>query len=120
MRPESELTPGPWKYDPDKCAIVSTTVYFVEPDDDANDEGILQSIVDLTGAFGGTRADLNCMVAAPDILAALKRLALAAAARENTQGDPMRLLEVQAELREAATAARAIIAETEGAKDHEN
>lgn len=45
-----------------------------------------------------------------DLLAVLERLAWAAACRENTMGDPCRLLEVQAELREAAASARETIA----------
>lgn len=45
-----------------------------------------------------------------DLLAALDRLSFAAACRDNTSGDPIRLIEVKAELAAASEAARAAIA----------
>lgn len=58
-------------------------------------------------------ANGHLIAAAPDLLAACDRLARAAANRDNTMGDPLRLIEVQAELREATTAARTAIAKAE-------
>ena len=55
-------------------------------------------------------ANAALIAAAPELLAALSRLTDAAASRENTMGDPIRLLNVQAELRDATTNARAAIA----------
>lgn len=52
----------------------------------------------------------NLFAAAPDLLAACERLSRAAANRENTMGDPLRLIERQAELRDATTEARAAVA----------
>jgi len=52
------------------------------------------------------------MTTASDLLIATDRLTRAAEHRENTMGDPMRLIEVQAELREATKQARNAIAET--------
>ena len=51
--------------------------------------------------------------AAPELLEALRRLTFAAACRENTMGDPCRLIECQGELRAATKAARDVIAKAE-------
>jgi|GEM_PF-2873767 len=59
-------------------------------------------------------ANARLIAAAPDLLTALDRLARAAACRENTMGDPIRLLDAQAELRAATAHARAAIAKAEG------
>ena len=49
-----------------------------------------------------------------EVVAALERLGSAAAHRENTLGDPARLLEAKAELAEASKHARGIIAKVKG------
>ena len=54
------------------------------------------------------------MAASEPLLEALDRLVRAAANRENTMGDPLRLLDVQAELRAATEQARAALALTKG------
>jgi hypothetical protein len=51
--------------------------------------------------------------AAPDLLRALKRLSFAAMCRDNTMGDPCRLLEVKAELAAANVQAEEAIARAE-------
>lgn len=65
---------------------------------------------------GRTQSELAAMAqlvaAAPDLLAACRRLAFAAECRDNTQGDQCRLLECRAELAAAANAAREAIAKT--------
>ena len=48
-----------------------------------------------------------------DMLPALKRLETAASNRDNTMGDPIRLLDVKAELQAASELARAVIAKAE-------
>lgn len=54
---------------------------------------------------------------AAEATAALRRLILAAAERENTAGDPLRLLEAQGELRAAVRAARAVVQKTDAAQE---
>lgn len=56
----------------------------------------------------------DLLAAAPELLGALRRLSFAAFCRDNVMGDPCRLLQVQAELREARTAADTIIAKATG------
>ena len=51
---------------------------------------------------------------APNLLRCLKRLVIAAANREHTQGCPIRLIEVQAELRSAVAEARIAINKARG------
>ena len=67
-------TPGPWKYDEQRCAIVSLARWFTEPEDDCSGEGVRLSIVDLYGAMGGenTGADARLIAAAPELLEALE------------------------------------------------
>jgi hypothetical protein len=60
------------------------------------------------------RANACLIAAAPDLLAALRRLEAAAFQRENTMGDVSRLLDVKAELAAAAKQAGAAIAKAEG------
>ena len=51
-----------------------------------------------------------------ELLAALERIALAAECRDNTAGDPIRLIAVKAELAAAARHARAAITRATGAQ----
>jgi hypothetical protein len=59
-------------------------------------------------------ANARMFCAATELLAALKRLSFAASCRDNTSGDPIRVMEVRAELAEATLQAAAAIAKAEG------
>lgn len=60
--------------------------------------------------------DIEALVKQRDgLLAALERLSFAAMCRDNTMGDPCRLIEVKAELRAANEQANASIASVRGA-----
>ena len=85
-------------------------------DNDDGPEGWF-AVVDDQGikAYAGTEELADLIAAAPALKEALERLARAAACRENTMGDPARLIEVQAELRDATNEARAALALTEKA-----
>ncbi len=52
---------------------------------------------------------LATILAAPRLRAALQELTIAASARENTQGDPLTLLDAQARLRRALATARHVL-----------
>lgn len=60
------------------------------------------------------RANAKLACAAPELLAALNRLEMAARHRDTAMGDVCRLLDVKAELAAAAKHAREIIAQVEG------
>jgi len=60
---------------------------------------------------GQDKANARLIAASPKLFAALVRLETAARHRNNTMGDPSRLIEVTAELNAAAEEARAVIAE---------
>jgi len=92
------FTPGPWKYEATTKTLRSDPANYW-----------LASMDSWDGAVDN-EANAKLMASAPDLLTALDRLARAAEHRENTMGDPMRLIEVQAELREATKQARATIA----------
>lgn len=59
-------------------------------------------------------ANARLIAAAPELLVSLKRLSFAALCRDNTQGDPSRLIEAKAELFDAAQEAAAAIAKAIG------
>lgn len=59
-------------------------------------------------------ANARLISAAPELLEALARLEFAAQCRDNTMGDPSRLIQVKAELASAARQARDAIAKATG------
>lgn len=59
-------------------------------------------------------ANARLIAAAPELLEALARLEFAAQCRDNTMGDPSRLIQVKAELASAARQARDAIAKATG------
>lgn len=69
-------TPGPWKYNKERSAIVSETAWLVEPSEELDTQGIPLDVLSLYGAMGGedTQADARLIAAAPDMLAILKHL----------------------------------------------
>jgi len=112
-------TPGPWEvYLESESPLVFGILSVVS--DPATGTDIFTRIVDAGSqseqldddhCFGiKSEADANLIAAAPELLAALMRLEFAAQCRDNTSGDACRLLEVKAELAEAAKQARAAIA----------
>ena len=107
-------TPGPWNVgDSDlRCSTVSihgntgakhTTLCRMV----SLDHGM--SAVERTG-------NILLIAAAPDLLKSLQVLVDAAQARENPMGDPCALLAAQANLRDAAKRARAVIAKATGSE----
>ena len=107
----SKYTPGPWTAHFEEA-------YFVT----GIDGGRVAMITHSKGPYGvggrrsaeETAANCRLMAAAPDLLKALTRLEFAAQCRDNTLGDPCRLLDVKAELAAAAEQARAAIAKAGG------
>ncbi len=70
---------------------------------------LIEELREVIRVFGPKRVLLSVLATAdviPDLISQLDRLARAAAHREGTMGDPMRLIECQAELRDATDAAR--------------
>lgn len=92
-----------------------TGTYLCRHCEESYDVARVQDIMSITwdDKDGQTHTlyDTNYMVrqAAQDLLAVLRRLARAAGNRENTMGDPCRLIECQTELRAATKAAIATI-----------
>lgn len=75
--------------------------------------GVICRFKSYTDAYP-SMGEMNLMAAAPELLAALERIALAAECRDNTAGDPSRLIEVKAELAAAAAHAHTIIKKAKG------
>lgn len=116
----SKHTPGPWT-----IGEVSYKKQRVDIDSLCSDPKLgHQEWHGLARAYGSKEmpeegsatmlANARLIAAAPELLAALTRLEFAAQCRDNTLGDPCRLLEVKAELAEAAAQARAAIAKAGG------
>ncbi len=102
--------PGPWDIDPETDACVVLDVGGGIVADCAAPPRLGQLMPgDLAAFIRQQRANARVIAVLPEMLVALHRLAQAAANREATQGDPCRLIECQAELREATTAARAVL-----------
>lgn len=90
-------TPGPWKAieSPSRGAYIHTSRAKIR----------ICEVVRSPDAMANARL----IAAAPEMLEALRRLTFAAANRDNTMGDPCRLLECKAELEAAGREARAAI-----------
>lgn len=79
-------------------------------------------IIDANGKFvayltkDANRGNVAALKSAPDLLAALDRLARAALYRDTTMGDQCRLLEAKAELDEARRHACRVLRKAEGAE----
>jgi hypothetical protein len=103
----TKYTPGPWQTGSGDCH----TVYGPKH------EGH-QQIIARCPTQNGSRdyhylqvlSNAKLIAAAPELLAALRALTTAAEHRDNTMGDPCRLLECKANLESAAKNARNIIA----------
>ena len=99
----SKHTPGPW------------AIYVNAPSDIvirkmSKDGYELCAIARVSSGYANARL----IAAAPELLEALARLEFAAQCRDNTMGDPSRLIQVKAELASAARQARAAIAKATG------
>ena len=100
-------TPGPWTAEetPDNSGLIIVLDSGPEcpcfvamvPDNQIN-------------SVSHQQANARLIAAAPDLLTALQRLSFAASCRENTSGDPIRVMETRAELAEANRQAIAAIA----------
>jgi hypothetical protein len=68
-------SPAPWIYDAKRCAITYVLPSGHPDRYDEDDDGV-RDVVNLRSACGGTDtdADITVMTAAPDMLAALKRV----------------------------------------------
>lgn len=103
MKKSVEHSPAPWELRADGRTIA---VAGSRPS-----AGSIAKVSRSTGRSDEVdRANGLLMAASPQMLAALRRLAFAAASRENTMGDPCTLIDCQRELREATEQAREAIA----------
>lgn len=108
-------TPGPWNR-------IIADGYTVRHPQIYSDTGPVANATWLgDGRLDELNANARLIAAAPDLLKqrdelleALTRLEFAAQCRDNTSGDPCRLMVVKAELAEAAAQARAAIAKAGG------
>lgn len=101
----SKHTPGPWHVGTGSLARI---VYA------ANGWAIADAKVYHGGQKSGEDFEnARVMAAAPELLAALRRLSFAAMVRDNVMGDPAALLSAQAELRAANKQAMEVIAKAE-------
>ncbi len=97
-------TPGPWN----KIQRTDHTAASIR-----TESGISVATA-FSSEFDQTKANASLIAAAPELLEALARLEFAAQCRDNTMGDPSRLIQVKAELASAARQARDAIAKATG------
>lgn len=114
----SKHTPGPWRVEPeDDCLLVLAHPYEF---DLAVVLVAWEPLVDQqrpernTGSMEG---NARLIASAPDLLLRLRHLVRAAENRENTMGDPIRLMTAKAELQEAIEYARFAVCKAEGESD---
>ena len=100
----SKHTPSPWKvkegHDNDSGLKLHRVMFGA---------GIVAECYGVNSAYNA-----RLIAAAPDLMEAIVRLEFAAQCRDNTMGDPCRLIAVKAELAAAAAQARAAIAKATG------
>jgi hypothetical protein len=109
-------TPGPWRY------IICDTIqrgrcfwfYREKSNKPIAHIDTWELDTDIMRPFKEHEANAHLIAAAPDMLEALARLETAATNRDNTMGDPCRLIECKAELEAAAKHARVTIAKAKG------
>lgn len=89
-------TPGPWRY------AESRHEFYVSA-------GVGDDPIDTIAGDIYGEANARLIAAAPELLEALKRLTFAAECRDNTSGDPIRLIQVKSELIAASDQAREAI-----------
>lgn len=105
-------TPGPWTANFEHHARENDAQFMVC---EGGDIPIAVLSADGFIGIGERKANTRLIAAAPELLAALTRLASAAFARDTTMGDQCALFAAQAELRDATKVARAAIAKATGA-----
>lgn len=111
-------TPGPWRVEPEDDILViwahpreyDIAVANVEWEPVADQKRPERD----NGSMDG---NARLIAAAPELLLRLRHLVRAAENRDNTMGDPIRLMTAKAELREAIEHARWAIAKAEGESD---
>ena len=104
---KAKHTPGPWIAGRAHSGMKAVIL--------ANDTvGHAFNLATLNMQYDERDADAALIAAAPDLLAALDRLTRAAANRERTMGDPLCLLDCQAELGAALMEAHAAIDKATG------
>lgn len=69
-------TKGEWVYNYDRCAIESSTEFQVEPNEDEDEVGVPQLVINLYGAMGGkdSDADIALICAAPTMYETLTEI----------------------------------------------
>lgn len=108
-------TPGPWfvKYGNAIYAAdgyeIGVAYYAGNQHANMDDNGL-----EISRGKNQSEANASLIAAAPDLMEAIVRLEFAAQCRDNTMGDPCRLIAVKAELAAAAAQARAAIAKATG------
>ena len=121
MKSRWSFTPGEWKiadygaysHSNNEGDVDRLTVYVerAETADTCENPDICR-VYQIDGDTSKTKfANARLIAASPKLFAALVRLETAARHRDNTMGDPCRLIEVTGELNAAAEEARAVIAE---------
>lgn len=105
-------TPGPWAIGRDDRPGMEWNNHIVQ----RLNPNIAVCFMTHSGSDDNSEAESNATLisAAPDLLAAITRLANAAFARDTTMGDQCGLFAAQAELRDATLVARAAIAKATG------